>query len=105
MFKPHWPSQGLYGFCFFEATIHEPRVGLSRARYRRARGPSGVRDECRRSGKRREELLLGRSVITGNSTGVVNNPSPNTFYTYGNNQINGNTTDGYSSLNTTFITH
>jgi hypothetical protein len=28
-----------------------PRMGLSRARYRRARGPAGVRDECRRSDK------------------------------------------------------
>jgi hypothetical protein len=50
-------------------------------------------------------VLLGRSVITGNNTGVVNGTSPNTFYSYGDNRINLNGTDGYSSLNTTFITH
>jgi hypothetical protein len=48
-------------------------------------------------------VLLGRSVITGNGTGVTNLTSPNTFYTYGNNQINLNTTaDTSSALNTTF---
>jgi hypothetical protein len=36
-------------------------------------------------------VLLGRSVITGNyAGGITNNTSPNTFYTYGNNQINLN---------------
>ena len=36
-------------------------------------------------------VLLGRSVITGNlDGGIKNNTSPNTFYTYGNNQINLN---------------
>jgi len=51
-------------------------------------------------------VLLGRSVITGNGTGVQNSTSPtNTFYSYGDNRINLNGTDGYSSLNTTFITH
>ena len=37
--------------------------------------------------------LLGRSVITGNTTGINNGTSPNTFYTYKNNQINLNGTD------------
>jgi hypothetical protein len=50
-------------------------------------------------------VLLGRSVITANGTGVLNDTSPNTFYSYGNNQINGNTTDGYTSLNPSFTTH
>ena len=50
-------------------------------------------------------VLLGRSVITGNGTGVQNSTSPNTFYSYGDNRINLNGTDGYSSLNPTFITH
>jgi hypothetical protein len=45
-------------------------------------------------------VLLGRSVITGNGTGVLNNTSGNTFYSFGNNQIGLNTTaDGSSSLN------
>jgi hypothetical protein len=35
-------------------------------------------------------VLLGRSVITGNSTGVLNSTSPNTFYTYSDNRINLN---------------
>jgi hypothetical protein len=50
------------------------------------------------------KILLGRSVITGNSSdGVSNNTAPNTFYTYQNNQINLNGTDiAGSSLNTTF---
>src|SRR5262249_31708019 len=50
-------------------------------------------------------VLLGRSVITGNGAGVRNQtgPNANTFYSYGNNQINGNTIDiatgaGTSSL-------
>jgi hypothetical protein len=37
--------------------------------------------------------LLGRSVITGNGTGVQNSTSSHTFYTYNNNSINRNTTD------------
>ena len=49
------------------------------------------------------QVLLGRSVITGNTTGVLNSTSPNAFYTYGNNQINLNTTTDISApLNTTF---
>jgi Right handed beta helix region len=47
-------------------------------------------------------VLLGRSVITGNGTGVSNSTIPNTLYTYGNNQINLNTTDiAGTALNTT----
>ena len=46
------------------------------------------------------QVLLSRSVITGNSTGVMNGASPNRFFTYQNNQINENVTDISSSLNT-----
>jgi hypothetical protein len=38
-------------------------------------------------------VLLGRSVFTSNSQGVVNQTSPNGFYSYGDNRINGNATD------------
>jgi hypothetical protein len=52
------------------------------------------------------KVLLGRSVITGNGTGITNETSPNTFFTYKDNRINENTTDicstaGCSPLNTT----
>jgi hypothetical protein len=47
-------------------------------------------------------LLLGHSVITGNNTAIVNFTSPNTFYTYGNNQINLNSIEISGALNTTF---
>jgi hypothetical protein len=51
----------------------------------------------------KSNVLLGRSVITGNGTGVFNNTSPNTFYTYKDNRINENGTDtGGTALNTTF---
>jgi hypothetical protein len=50
-------------------------------------------------------VLLGRSVITGNGTGVNNSTSPNTFYTYKDNRINLNGTDiNGTALNTTFAT-
>jgi hypothetical protein len=50
-------------------------------------------------------VLLGRSVITGNTTGITNNTSPNTFYTYKDNRINSNGTDiSGAALNTTFAT-
>jgi hypothetical protein len=50
-------------------------------------------------------VLLGRSVITGNSdTGVLNRTSPNTLYTYKDNRINLNGTDISGSLNTSFLT-
>ena len=52
-------------------------------------------------------LLLGRSVITGNTTGVLNSTSPNTVYTYKDNRINLNGTDiggPTPSLNTSFAT-
>jgi hypothetical protein len=51
-------------------------------------------------------VLLGRSVITGNDTGIFNGTSPNTFYTYKDNRINLNTvvdiqtSGGSSALNT-----
>ena len=35
-------------------------------------------------------VQLSRSTIVGNKYGVVNLTSPNTFFSYGNNQINGN---------------
>jgi hypothetical protein len=50
-------------------------------------------------------VLLGRSVITGNTIGVLNSTTPNTFYTYKDNRINLNGTDvGGTALNTTFAT-
>jgi hypothetical protein len=45
-------------------------------------------------------VLLGRSVITGNTIGIANSTA-NTFYTYKNNQINLNGTDGANTLNMT----
>ena len=46
-------------------------------------------------------VLLGRSVITENATGVLNGTS-NTFYSYGDNRINANGTDVPTPLDTTF---
>jgi hypothetical protein len=51
------------------------------------------------------KVLLGRSVITGNVTGIENNTSSNTFYTYKDNRINENGTDiggTAPTLNTAF---
>ncbi len=49
------------------------------------------------------KVLLSRSVITDNTdNGIENSTTPNTFYTYGNNQINLNATDILGTLNTTF---
>jgi hypothetical protein len=49
------------------------------------------------------QVLLGRSVITGNgANGINNSTSPNTFYTYKDNRINDNGTDISGALNTTF---
>jgi hypothetical protein len=49
------------------------------------------------------DMLLGRSVITGNTTGLYNDTSPNTIYTYGDNRINLNGTDiNGAALNTTY---
>jgi hypothetical protein len=39
------------------------------------------------------QVTLGRSVVTANSNGVSNSTSPNTLYSYGDNEINLNTTD------------
>ena len=50
-------------------------------------------------------VVLGRSVITGNTTGVDNSTQMNTFYTYKDNRINLNGTDfdsGGFPLNATF---
>jgi hypothetical protein len=48
-------------------------------------------------------VLLGRSVITGNGVGVNNLTSPNTLYTYKDNRINLNgTADIWNAPNTTF---
>jgi hypothetical protein len=44
-------------------------------------------------------VLLGRSVITGNGTGVFNNTSPNTFGSYHDNRINLNGTDVSGAMN------
>jgi len=42
--------------------------------------------------------MLGRSVITDNSIdGILNGTSPNTFYSYQDNRINGNATSGTGS--------
>jgi hypothetical protein len=49
------------------------------------------------------KVTLGSSVITGNSNGIFNSTSPNSFYTYGNNEINLNTaTDISGALNASF---
>jgi hypothetical protein len=49
------------------------------------------------------KVLLRRSVVTGNTTGVANGTSPNTFYTLKDNTISLNTTDFFNGvgLNTT----
>ncbi len=44
-------------------------------------------------------VLLGRSVITGNGTGVANLTSPNTFGSYRDNRINLNGTDVNGAMN------
>jgi hypothetical protein len=38
-------------------------------------------------------VLLSHSAISGNLYGIGNSTSPNTFYSYGDNRINGNGTD------------
>jgi hypothetical protein len=48
-------------------------------------------------------VLLGRSVITGNGTGINNATSPNTFFSYQNNQIDLNTSDIPTAMNTTKV--
>jgi hypothetical protein len=45
-------------------------------------------------------VLLGRSVITGNGIGVFNQTSPNTFGSYHDNRINLNGTDVNGAMNT-----
>ena len=51
------------------------------------------------------EILLGRSVITGNNVGVINDTTSNAFYTLQNNVILDNGTDGYQSLSITKTLH
>jgi hypothetical protein len=46
-------------------------------------------------------VLLGRSVIIGNGTGVANTTSPNTFYTYGDNRINLNGANNNANISGT----
>jgi hypothetical protein len=46
-------------------------------------------------------VLLGRSVVTGNATGINNMTSDGTFNTYGDNRINWNHTDISSPMNAT----
>jgi hypothetical protein len=41
-------------------------------------------------GANNSTVLLGRSIITGNGTGIFNSTSPNNFFTYKDNSINGN---------------
>jgi hypothetical protein len=49
------------------------------------------------------QVTLARSVVTGNGTGISNSTSPNSLYTYGDNEINLNTTDFFgAALLTTF---
>lgn len=49
-------------------------------------------------------VLLGRSVITGNTHGIINNTSPNSFYTYKDNRINQNALDDISGVTPTLNT-
>jgi hypothetical protein len=50
-------------------------------------------------------VLLGRSVITGNGTGIQNATTPNGFFTYKDNRIDKNTTADVSGpLNTSLTT-
>jgi hypothetical protein len=51
-------------------------------------------------------VLLSRSVITSNTTvGVVNDTSPNTFYSYQDNRINGNGTSSAADVPTPMATN
>ena len=44
-------------------------------------------------------VILGRSVITANgSFGILNSTGPNSFYSYGDNRIDGNGTDAVTLL-------
>ena len=42
-------------------------------------------------------VVLGRSIITGNGTGIENDTSPNSFFTYKDNRITGNSNLDISS--------
>jgi hypothetical protein len=52
--------------------------------------------------RRTAKVTLGRTLVTGNGNGVLNNTSGNTLYTYGNNQIELNFVDEPNALNTSF---
>jgi hypothetical protein len=49
-------------------------------------------------------VLLSRSVIQGNGTGINNTTSPNTFYTYGNNLIDLNAQNFSGALPNSSVT-
>ena len=49
-------------------------------------------------------VQLGQSVIIGNTYGILNNTSPNTFYTYNNNQISQNQLANITGLSPTLNT-
>jgi hypothetical protein len=49
-------------------------------------------------------VFLGRSVIMGNFSTGIDNGTPNTFFTYKDNRINGNGTDIDAALNTSLLT-
>jgi hypothetical protein len=49
------------------------------------------------------QVLLGRSVIQGNFTGVHNGTSPNTFFSYRDNRIDENINNIDSPLNTAVV--
>jgi len=45
------------------------------------------------------QILIRRSVVTGNTTGIVNSNSPSSFFSYGDNSIDGNGTNVQLALN------
>ena len=45
-------------------------------------------------------VRLRRSVVTLNNIGIRNTTSPNTFFSYGDNSVNGNGTDITSAMST-----
>jgi Right handed beta helix region len=62
-------------------------------------GASGVDAELS------SDLEIGRSVITYNGTGVLNNTSPNRVFSYGDNRINSNAPNIGGSNGTTLASH
>jgi hypothetical protein len=90
-------NNGLYGFFFTNdgsgapLTVSIDNTGVS------GNGLNGIYADTT------TKVLLGRSVVTENATGIMNGTSPNTFYTYKDNRINLNTTD-FGSLGLTTLT-